>query len=95
MDFSVASSADLIVLFSSIVAIHGLGGDPFKTWTEGDRLWLRDFVPTTLPQARIMTFGYNSGVAFTGTLSGISDFARQLLESLRRKRGIHGSEVTR
>ncbi|GAB1311956.1 hypothetical protein MFIFM68171_02166 [Madurella fahalii] len=26
-----------------IVAIHGLGGHPLKTWKDGERLWLRDF----------------------------------------------------
>jgi hypothetical protein len=40
-----------------------------------------------------MTFGYNSGVAFGGSLSGISDFARDLLERLRAKRREYPAEV--
>jgi hypothetical protein len=67
---------------SSIVAVHGLGGHPFKTWTDGSKLWLRDFLPSRLPQARIFTFGYDSRIAFSGSASEIKDFARQLLEAL-------------
>ncbi|KAH0543156.1 hypothetical protein FGG08_002501 [Glutinoglossum americanum] len=69
-----------------IVAIHGLGGGPFKTWTEGYRMWLRDFLPSTLPEARIMTYGYGSAIAFCDLASGISDTALDLLERLRSKK---------
>ena len=74
---------------SSIVAIHGLGGHPLKTWTKGEKLWLRDFVPKVVPEARILSYGYNSAVAFSGTASGIDDFARALLERLTQKRRIY------
>ena len=71
---------------TSIVAVHGLGGHPYKTWTEGQKLWLRDFLPKTVPEARVFTFGYNSSIAFGGTASRIDDFARTLLERLLQKR---------
>ncbi|PVH94680.1 ribonuclease-like protein p/mrp subunit [Periconia macrospinosa] len=48
-----------------IVAVHGLNGHPFKTWTTGtNRFWLgdSDLLPTNLKQSRILTFGYNAGV---------------------------------
>ena len=74
----------------SVVAIHGLGGDMYGTWTESHtkRLWLRDFLPKDAAEAHIMSFGYNSGVAFSGSVSGIDDFAISLLSNLmmRRKR---------
>ena len=49
----------------SIVAVHGLGGHAMATWTHDStgKLWLRDFLPHTIPNARIMTFGYDSRVA--------------------------------
>lgn len=53
-----------------------------RTWETGDRLWLRDFLPKDLRTARIFTFGYDSGTAFTDSKSRISDFATQLLEKL-------------
>ncbi|KAI1950901.1 hypothetical protein LOZ57_001449 [Ophidiomyces ophidiicola] len=45
-----------------LVAIHGLNGDAFKTWThkQSKIMWLRDLLPKELPNVRIMTFGYNS-----------------------------------
>lgn len=69
-----------------IVAVHGLGGHPYKTWTEGQNLWLRDFLPKVVPDARVFTFGYNSAVAFGGTASKVDDFATTLLERLLQKR---------
>jgi ankyrin repeat protein len=70
-----------------IIAIHGLGGDAFETWTDaGYKLWLRDFVPNFLPKARIMTFGYDSKWAFSRSVAGIDDFALDLLNRLRSKR---------
>ncbi|PVH84639.1 hypothetical protein DL98DRAFT_512067 [Cadophora sp. DSE1049] len=47
-----------------IVAVHGLGGDSFSTWTDkaSGCLWLRDLLPQqeALKGARIMTFGYDA-----------------------------------
>ncbi|KAJ0144065.1 Uncharacterized protein HZ326_13139 [Fusarium oxysporum f. sp. albedinis] len=71
---------------SSLVAIHGLGGHAYKTWREGEKLWLRDFLPHDVPTARVLTFGYNAGVAFTQSKSNIRDFATSLLEEIRTLR---------
>jgi hypothetical protein len=70
-----------------IVAVHGLGGDRYRTWTHPNgTLWLRDVAVNQLPGARIYTFGYDSGVAFSKGTSTIRDFARILLEELRLAR---------
>ena len=61
-------------------------GDPFRTWTANDRMWLKDFLPTQLPSARIFTYGYNSTVAFSKSVAGIEDFARNLLTRLELER---------
>ena len=48
----------------SIVAVHGLNGDPFRTWTtEGSgKIWLADpdLLPSNLKNSRILTYGYNA-----------------------------------
>ncbi|KAF2476890.1 uncharacterized protein BDR25DRAFT_41992 [Lindgomyces ingoldianus] len=69
-----------------IVAIHGLNGNPFKTWTENGSFWLQDFLPSAVPNARIFTYGYNSAIAFSGSAARVDDYARYLLERLVAKR---------
>ncbi len=70
-----------------IIAVHGLGGDPYKTWTHEDgTLWLRDIAPMQLPGSRIYTFGYDSAFAFSQGTGTVRDFARCLLEALRLER---------
>ena len=45
----------------SIVAVHGLGGHPYDTWTHDNGImWLRDLLPLDMSDARIMTWGYGS-----------------------------------
>lgn len=70
-----------------IIAVHGLGGHRLKTWTSQDGiLWLRDWLPRSLPGARVYTYGYASKVAFSKSILGINDFARDLLENTRAVR---------
>lgn len=69
-----------------IVAIHGLGGHAYNTWTDREKLWLRDFLPSQIPNARIMSYGYNSAVAFSKSVAGIEEFAEDLLNRLDNER---------
>ncbi|KAI8964167.1 hypothetical protein F5Y11DRAFT_316813 [Daldinia sp. FL1419] len=48
-----------------IVLVHGLNGDPHKTWTaKNDVFWPTDLLPTSLRDARanILVYGYNADV---------------------------------
>ncbi|KAI0383731.1 hypothetical protein F5Y04DRAFT_249567 [Hypomontagnella monticulosa] len=74
-----------------IVAIHGL--NPFDTpnhseatWTASERLWLRDFLPTQVPNARIFLFGYNSNVVFNTAAAGVRNQAKNILAGLAQHR---------
>jgi hypothetical protein len=50
-----------LIIQCSVVAVHGLNGDREKSWTAGNGvLWLRDLLPTQLPRARILTYGYDT-----------------------------------
>ena len=71
-----------------IVALHGLNGHAYHTWThqQNGKLWLRDFLPLQLPGARIFTFGYPSEVVFSLATGKIADYARSLLEDLNSER---------
>lgn len=70
------------------MAVHGLNGDPKITWTnhKTNAFWLKDFLPLDVPNARIMTFGYNADAAFGNTTADIIDHAKGLLSSLVDKR---------
>jgi hypothetical protein len=70
-----------------IVAIHGITGDAFKTWThENGTNWLRDFLPNAFPGARVFSFGYPAEVFWSRSDGDIDSFARSLLEGLKRER---------
>ncbi|KAF8530182.1 hypothetical protein BU17DRAFT_78785 [Hysterangium stoloniferum] len=44
-----------------IVAIHGFDGHREESWTaDNGKLWLRDFLPQTIPTARILSYGYDA-----------------------------------
>jgi triacylglycerol esterase/lipase EstA (alpha/beta hydrolase family) len=78
-------------LHISIVAVHGLNPTNKEfhaehTWTAGDKLWLRDFLPSKLPQAHVLLFGYNSSVAFETSIAGVREQAANLLNRLTLKR---------
>ena len=46
---------------TSIIAIHGLDGHREETWTTDEEvLWLRDLLPSDLPNARVLTYGYDA-----------------------------------
>ena len=57
-----------------------------NTWVANDKLWLRDFLPGDLPNARVLLFGYNSNVAFETSTAGVREQALNLLNRLKLKR---------
>jgi hypothetical protein len=77
-----------VLTFRSIVAVHGLGGDSFQTWTESDskELWLRTFLPEDIERIRVMTFGYNANLLRKKSKGEIYKFAESLLSALRSNR---------
>ncbi|KAK4888605.1 hypothetical protein LTR27_012500 [Elasticomyces elasticus] len=71
-----------------IVAVHGLLDNPFDAWQRDGKIWLQDpeFLPSLVPSARILSYGYNSSVALSQTFSGVDEFAELLLNSLEQER---------
>ncbi|OTB13627.1 hypothetical protein K445DRAFT_24472 [Daldinia sp. EC12] len=77
-------SADQEKFSVDIVAVHGLNGKARETWRDeqSNALWLEDFLPDAIPNAQIMTFGYDSSLLFSNSKGRIEDFARDLLNRL-------------
>jgi hypothetical protein len=76
-------TADQRLCDVDIVAIHGINGDALRTWTHTNgKCWLKDFLPDSLPRARIYSFGYASELAFNHSLAVLGDFARRLFSDL-------------
>ncbi len=71
-----------------IVAIHGLGGSPSRSWinNEANTLWLRDFLQADFPTARVMSYGYKADTALLTHPEGLSHLVNDLLDNLLASR---------
>lgn len=47
--------AEVLKFACSIVFLHGLRGDAYKSWMKDDICWPRDLLHDDIPHARIMT----------------------------------------
>jgi protein SERAC1 len=78
-----------------IVFVHGLTGDRERTWhSVPDRrhpngvLWPKELLPHSIPESRILTFGYDAYIVRSGQVPNnrIRDHARDLVNELARAR---------
>ncbi len=70
------------------MAIHGLNGHREATWTINSVNWLRDLLPSNIPNAHIYTWGYDANTHSTSQISAqyLYDHARTLISDLCLKR---------
>jgi hypothetical protein len=74
-----------LTVFFSIVFVHGLTGDRENTWTSGETLWPQQLLPIRLPEARVMTFGFDADVVkffSVASQNRIDHHAQNLISSL-------------
>ena len=74
-------------MFGSICFIHGLDGGRISTWKKGEVFWPYNLLARDVPDARIVTWGYNADAAHflssTPTSANrVKDHARSLLNDL-------------
>ncbi|KAL8649619.1 MAG: hypothetical protein Q9226_005500, partial [Calogaya cf. arnoldii] len=73
-----------------LIFVHGLGGTSRATWAKGrdlDYCWPQKWLPLEpgIGGTRILSFGYNANFAAAGPapITGIADFARDLLYAMK------------
>ncbi|KAK3317737.1 Alpha/Beta hydrolase protein [Cercophora scortea] len=74
-----------------VIFVHGIRGHLENTWAQGEGgpPWPRTLLPRRLPEARILTFGYDANpIAFRLSVSGnkIGDHAKNLLSAVAAQR---------
>jgi len=75
----------------SVLAVHGIGAHPDRTWTFGDVNWLKDehMLPRAIPNSRILRFGYESQwLGKDAIQQRLSLVADQLLRGLMESRKV-------
>jgi hypothetical protein len=72
---------------TDIIAVHGFGGDAYRTWQhENGYSWLHH-LHEQYPGVRVYTYGYDSGMAFGFGTVGLTNYARHLLSLIKLTRG--------
>ncbi|KAK5989673.1 Protein SERAC1-like protein [Cladobotryum mycophilum] len=68
-----------------IIAVTGLAGHAFGSWKSKDKpdMWLRDFLPQSILNARILTYGYDTKLPGSQSETSILELSRRLLESIK------------
>ncbi|KAF2181720.1 hypothetical protein K469DRAFT_588829, partial [Zopfia rhizophila CBS 207.26] len=68
-----------------IIAVTGLAGHAFGSWKSKRHsdMWLRDFLPKSIPNARILTYGYDTRLPGSQSDASILELSRSLLESIK------------
>ncbi|KAK1506349.1 hypothetical protein CTAM01_03684 [Colletotrichum tamarilloi] len=74
------SSSDKELNFLSVIAYPKAPTKPnvdSEAWTSGGKMWLKDFLPSKMPQARIMMYGYDAIPAFRKSREGIQEWVAE------------------
>lgn len=72
---------------ASLIAVTGLAGHAIGSWScSAQEIWLRDYIPSDLPDVRVLTYGYPSPVNDDVRMSIMSDHVNAFISRLRRMR---------
>ena len=67
---------------TSIIAVTGLAGHAYGSWATEQHMWLRDFLPSEMPNVRVMTYGYNSQLTESMSRQDFDQHAEDFAEGL-------------
>lgn len=79
---------ELLTRRVSVIAVCGLGGHALGSFKEknGPFVWVRDGLPSDVPNARVFTYGYDTQLVESRSFQNLSDLGRALqvdLEGIR------------
>lgn len=82
--FLICTTRKTDLILYSIIAVTGLAGHAFGSWRsrKTGKMWLRDIIPTDLPHARFLTYGYDTKLAGSTSNARISDYAKEFLATI-------------
>ena len=86
----------IFIVTASICFVHGIRGHPINTWKSKHAAghWLENLLPQRIPDARILTYGYDANVVELGGLvsnNRMDNYARNLLSILASYRNADGN----
>ncbi|KAK0731303.1 hypothetical protein B0H67DRAFT_639713 [Lasiosphaeris hirsuta] len=72
-----------------VLAVPGLGGHPYGSFVDkGDgHMWLSESLPRDMPTARVMIYGFESGLQDSTSFAGLDDLAGSLRVAIRHLLG--------
>lgn len=79
-----------------IVAVHGLGGSPVRSWinVSPQTVWLRDMLQVDVSTSRVMSYGYRIEDVLHRNKSGLENLAKDLVDIIIDARaGIQDTSV--
>ena len=67
-----------------IIAVHGLGGSPVRSWTSSypQTMWLRDMLQVDVSTARVMSYGYRTEDILRRNKFDLDRLAKDLVDSI-------------
>ena len=71
----------------SIIAVTGLAAHAFGSWAHSARnMWLRDYLPRDISNARVLIYGYPSQLHGNNSRSILSDHSTNMIHRLLNMR---------
>ena len=73
----------------------GLSGHAFGSWKhrQGTFMWLRDHLPSCIPGAQVLLYGYDSTLVWSQSFQKIDDIARRFCEEIREMQSLRVGRV--
>ena len=82
MGGSMEQPKDYLAAEMDIIAVHGLGGSPVRSWVDSSSqtMWLREMLQVDVPNTRVMSYGYRTEEVLRGKNFTLYSLANDFIE---------------